>query len=116
MIGRMPAQVVVFGAPGTGKTTVATLLARRLKTGLLSLDTIKEALADVLGFKGEQGSSRLGDAAAGVLFDLTQAFPNVVAEAWWRRERAERALMEFEGWDEVFCTCSPDLAARRMRD
>jgi adenylate kinase family enzyme len=41
--------VVVSGAPGSGKSTVASALAERLHLPLLSLDDVKEALADVLG-------------------------------------------------------------------
>lgn len=109
-------KLVVSGAPGTGKTTLATLIAARLGWGLLSLDTIKEALADALGCEGEEGSDRLGDIASDVLFGLAETFPTVVAEGWWRRERRERAVSAFSGWYEVSCTCAPELALRRMRD
>lgn len=45
----MTASVVVSGAPGTGKSTVAARLAADLRLPELSLDVIKETLADVLG-------------------------------------------------------------------
>jgi predicted kinase len=112
----MASKVVVSGAPGTGKTTVATLVAKRLAGGFLSLDTIKEALADVLGLGDEDWSNHLGDAAEDVLFRLAGRFPTVVAETWWRRERRERAIVAFRGWAEIFCTCAPDLASWRMRE
>ncbi len=44
--------IVVSGAPGTGKSTIAAAVAAHLGWPLLSLDTIKEALADVLGLGG----------------------------------------------------------------
>lgn len=107
---------MVSGAPGTGKTTLAVQLARRLGWGILSLDTIKEALTDALGFEGENDSNRLGDAAADVVFRLAETFPTVIVESWWCRERRERAVIDFRGWDEIFCTCAPDLAALRVGD
>ena len=48
---------------------------------MLSLDPIKEALADVLGLGGEDWSNQVGDAAAEVVFRLAAAFPDAVARA-----------------------------------
>jgi len=41
--------IVVSGAPGTGKSTIARALGADLRFPVLSLDPVKEALADVLG-------------------------------------------------------------------
>jgi predicted kinase len=110
------AVIVVSGAPGTGKSTIAAALAADLRWPLVGLDTIKEALADVLGLGDEDWSDRVGDAAAEVLFRLCGSFPEVIAEGWWRRERRDRALVEFAGAVEVFCHCDPQLVASRMRN
>ncbi len=107
--------IVVSGAPGTGKSTVATFIAAALGLPLLSLDPIKEALADRLGTGGEEHSDLLGDTAAEVVFRLNATFPFAVVEGWWRGERRERALREFQGCIEVFCRCDPGLAEERMR-
>jgi len=110
------AVIVVSGAPGTGKSTIATALAAELRWPLLSLDMIKEALADVLGLGDEDWSDRIGDAAAEVVFRLCGQFPDAIAEGWWRRERRQRALVEFAGAVEVFCHCNAEIVARRMHD
>lgn len=107
--------IVISGAPGTGKSTIAAALAARLRWPVLALDTIKEALADVLGLGEEGWSDRLGEAAAEVVFRLSGQFPAVVAEGWWRGARRERALGEFAGAAELFCYCDPQLALSRMR-
>jgi predicted kinase len=107
--------IVVSGAPGTGKSTMAEALAAQLSWPLLSLDTIKEALADVLGTGDEQWSNRVGDAAAEIVFRLSARFPEAIAEGWWRGPRRERARQEFAGAVEVFCHCDPGVAAARMR-
>ena len=107
--------IVVSGAPGTGKSTVAAALAADLRWPLLALDMVKETLADVLGLGGEDWSDRMGDAAAEVVFRLAAAFPDAVAEGWWRGARRERAQREFAGATEVFCRCDPETALRRMR-
>ena len=107
--------VVVSGAPGTGKSTVAAALAEGLELPLLSLDVVKEALADVLGVGDEDWSNRLGDAAAEIVFRLARSFPGAVAEGWWRRDRRVRAQQEFAGAVEVFCRCDGALAEARAR-
>ncbi len=105
--------VVVSGAPGTGKSTVAAAIGAALRFPVLSLDPVKEALADVLGLGGEDWSNQVGDAAAEVVFRLASAFPDAVAEGWWRGVRRDRALAEFAGAIEVFCHCDPRLAGDR---
>ncbi len=107
--------IVVSGAPGTGKSTVAGALSAYLGWPLLSLDPVKEALADVLGTGDEEWSNRVGDAAAEVVFRLSSQFPDAIAEGWWRGARRERALREFAGAVEVFCHCQPRLVGDRMR-
>ncbi len=104
---------MVSGAPGTGKSTIARELGGALRFGVLSLDPIKEALADILGLGDEDWSNRVGDAAAEVVFRLAAGFPDAVAEGWWRGARRDRAVAEFAGAVEVFCWCDPALAAQR---
>jgi predicted ATPase len=55
----MTTLVLVTGPPGSGKTTLAVPLARRLELPLIAKDTIKEALFDALG----TGPVRVGDVA-----------------------------------------------------
>ena len=105
--------IVVSGAPGTGKSTIADALGAALRFPVLTLDPVKEALADVLGLGGEDWSNRVGDAAAEVVFRLVSAFPDAVAEGWWRGPRRDRARAEFAGATEVFCRCDPRLASDR---
>jgi predicted kinase len=106
--------VVVSGAPGAGKSTIARELGASLRFRVLSLDPIKEALADVLGLGDEDWSNRVGDAAAEVVFRLAAECPDAIAEGWWRGGRRVRAVAEFAGAIEVFCRCDPELAGARV--
>jgi predicted kinase len=65
--------MVVSGAPGTGKSPIARELGAALRLPVLSLDPIKEALADVLGLGDEDWSNRVGSAAyiASLASDVT---------------------------------------------
>jgi predicted kinase len=47
--------VVVGGLPGTGKTTVASLVAQRLGVGFVRVDTIEQALRDHADLAGPVG-------------------------------------------------------------
>ncbi|WP_190125474.1 AAA family ATPase [Streptomyces inusitatus] len=69
----MPVAVIVSGPPGTGKTALATKLAKLLTLPLYSRDTIKESLFGTLGWSDRQRSKQLGAASATVLFNLLEA-------------------------------------------
>ncbi|MGO9754158.1 MAG: AAA family ATPase [Solirubrobacteraceae bacterium] len=108
-------KLVVSGAPGTGKSTVAAAVASELGFPLLRLDAVKERLADVLGCRDEAWSFLIGDAAAEVVFGLSASFPNAVVEGWWRGDRRRRAETEFTGYVQIFCHCARSLVEQRMR-
>jgi predicted kinase len=59
---RQPAPlVIVSGAPGSGKTTLATRLSQDLGLPMLDRDALKEALADAIGHPADvDASARLG--------------------------------------------------------
>jgi predicted kinase len=111
--------ILVSGAPGVGKTTIAQPLAAMLGFALLSKDTIKEALFDALG--GTAGdlafSRKIGGAAMETLWALAAHCPHVVLEANFRPKSAyERAkIAALDGQIvEVHCWCPPEEVARRF--
>ena len=92
--------IIVSGAPGAGKSTLAGPLAAELGFPLLSKDVIKETLFDQLGHVADderRSSQQLGGAAMELLWRLASACPAVVLEANFRsrssyeREPAPRA-------------------------
>src|ERR1700733_8523258 len=78
--------VLVSGAPGSGKSSLATKLAASLQMNLLGKDHIKETLWDV--FEPPVGdlewSQRLGAAAMEVIWTLAAQSQRVVLEANFR--------------------------------
>jgi predicted kinase len=109
---------LVSGAPGAGKTTVATALAEALGVPLLSKDVIKETLWDVLEPPaGDLGwSRRLGGAAMELLWALAANCPAAILEANFRPHSAyERAKIEGLSCRlvEIYCWCPPEMAAAR---
>jgi predicted kinase len=111
--------VVVSGAPGAGKSTLAVPLARALGFPLLAKDVIKESLFDALGHVDADplaSSRRLGGAAMDLLWRLAETCPSVVIEADFRShsvyERGRlRALSSRPV--EVYCRLPAEQYARR---
>jgi predicted kinase len=113
--------VLVSGAPGSGKTSLAVPLAAELGFALLSKDRIKETLHDALGAPVSDlaWSNRLGAAAMELLWALAADAPAVVLEANFRPRHAygrSRISALSVRPVEVNCVCPPGLAASRYAE
>jgi len=115
--------VIVSGAPGAGKTSVAVPLAAELGFGLVYKDRLKETLHDALGAPEPDlaWSRRLGAAAMELLWALAADAPRVVIEANFRPrsgfERDKLAELACRAAAvEVYCACPARIALRRYNE
>jgi len=113
--------VLVSGAPGSGKSTVAGQLARALQMPLIAKDIIKESIWDALSPPaGDLGwSRRIGGVAMELLWALADRSPGAIMEANFRPhsdyERSKLAGLAGH-FVEVYCLCPPDIAQKRYAE
>lgn len=111
--------MIVSGAPGAGKSTLAAPLAAELGFGLVSKDVIKETLFDAVGDVSDDlvaTSDLLDDAALALLWRMAADSPGVVLEANLKHGNAQH-VAEIRDLAkspvEVYCRVPPELALNR---
>ncbi|MDR3375905.1 MAG: AAA family ATPase [Ancalomicrobiaceae bacterium] len=115
--------ILVNGVPASGKSTVASIIARRLNLPILTLDTVKEAFFDHLGVGDRDYSRLLGRASYQAIFATIAGFPDglgAIIDAWHKfvplevleghlKRAAARPVIE------VWCHAPPEIVAERYR-
>lgn len=113
--------VLVSGAPGAGKTSLAIPLAHALGFALITKDIVKETLYDTIGPRPNDiaFSRQIGGAAMETLWALAAKQTSAVLEANFR-PYSEYERNKINALDaqivEVNCVCPPQEAARRFAE
>jgi predicted kinase len=120
-VSNRPPLVLVTGAPGSGKTTLAKLLSRELSLPLLTKDGLKTVLADMLGAPDREVTLRLTAVAFRQLYalvgDQIGIGVGVVLEANLHKGAAESDLAPFLATarvTQVHCETSFETSAARF--
>lgn len=118
-----PLLVIVGGAPGSGKTTLARRLAVELRLPLLTKDDVKKVLYDTIGAPDRQSSAQLGRAAYSLLYAmasrLLDAGVGALLESNFHRGYSETdlgPLVIHANAMLVHCQGDPATIVRRYRE
>jgi predicted kinase len=119
----LPRLVIVTGAPGTGKTVLATRLSHELGLPLLTKDAIKEAMMDALPVPDREASMQLGAAVFRLLFTFSQSLLDagvgIVLEAPFTHPQADAPLRELgrnARTTLIQCVAPAELVLKRYRE
>jgi predicted kinase len=121
-MGARPTLALVFGVPGSGKTTLAAALAGRLAWPLVSKDAIRSGLVAGLHLEAPPGVGHpVGVRAVEVMYEMgrryAEAGVSIVVECAFRVDISGSELAEMtHGVDvcSVLCQCPPVLARERF--
>ncbi|NUS44542.1 MAG: AAA family ATPase [Mycobacteriaceae bacterium] len=123
--------VLVGGLPGTGKSTLACMLARQSGATVLATDTVRQELVRAGKIDGPAGildSGRYAPAAVTAVYatlrkraeTLLRQGHSVILDASWsdpteRRRARALAVDTYADLHEFRCVVDPDIAQRRLR-
>jgi predicted kinase len=120
-----PALIVVTGAPGSGKTTIAVPLATRLRLPLIAKDELKEALWEQLGPGDRDRFLAYGRATYPLMLLVARLIlrsgGSAIVEANFRPDFAAadlEALREETAFRlvQILCRADPDACLARYRE
>jgi predicted kinase len=120
-----PLLIIIQGAPGTGKSTLAHRLQKDLGIGLVAKDELKEYVFDTVGSSGREWSKRLGQLVIPFCYQLTKTVledgTSVILESAFYTQYAQAEMSDMlQGVScravELYCHVDERVRQERFKD
>ena len=116
---RKPKCIIITGRAGSGKTTLAKLLAERLWMPVISRDGIKEGYVNTCGVKHDQLPAETNGLVSDLFFEIVNQYLaaniSVVIEAAFQHKVWESRMPKRLSWPHHGLLCAP-LTMRLPQD
>ena len=113
--------LLVMGDLATGKSTFASILAKRYDTSVFCKDTIKEVLGDTIGFANREENLKLSKATMGLMLfmfsEFTKLEKSLILESNFHTAELERfhQIASENGYDVLTVVLRGDVEVLHKR-
>lgn len=122
---KKPFLIIVSGPPSSGKTTLATSIAKKFGLPLITKDSLKEILFDTIGWKDRGWSKKIGTASFAIMHYFLDSVmttgQSIIIEGNFKTEfEAQHITPRLKQYNyqaiQVMCQCDGEILFERFKE